>query len=287
MERLFSRISKFTRQKRREKTKKKDLYKRSNFCFIERESEVPAGFYKCVFHSNVPNLRHLLFLLLVRPRDKKAVTMGDKLQKVKVCRVLDGDTVALCRIHSNRLGKELKIRLYGIDAPERSQTYGELARLNLDAMIKDNHGIVYLQSHGRPEKYGRTLGTLYSKRHPETSTDNINYKMVLWGSAWSYRFRKEENSRPAPIVPSLDVYDTAQTEAILSKRGLWEGKYSPAIEPSKYRHAKRRKQHQEKLKRDAEKQQRKMSRKKDRQAGLSSGSGGENTDTSSETDSRS
>ena len=181
-----------------------------------------------------------------------------ELKRVHISRIVDGDTVVVSS--SKKGGKELKLRLYGIDAPESSQTYGSQSTHALTAFINDLGNEVYMQSHGRPEKYHRTLATLYTKKHPHDAIENINYKMVLWGYAWSYRFTKEEAERGGPIVPSLDTYDTAETVARLSKRGLWEDKFHPAMRPSKYRRQKRRDQRKAKRAKAREARKRKQKR---------------------------
>jgi endonuclease YncB( thermonuclease family) len=154
--------------------------------------------------------------------------------KVRVCQVVDGDTVKVCRARIDGTEKKEKLRLYGIDAPESSQTFGAVSTSTLNSIFQKTDNVVYLQRHGT-DKYGRTLATLYTTRFPKKALDNINYQMVLYGLAWSYRFKKEESRRGAPIVPPLDTFDSAETVARLSKRGLFGDNYGPATRPSDYR----------------------------------------------------
>ncbi|MFL1707055.1 thermonuclease family protein [Campylobacter sp. MOP7] len=49
----------------------------------------------------------------------------------KVIKVADGDTITIL----NPQKKQIKVRLYGIDAPEKKQAYGEKSRKFLDSMI--------------------------------------------------------------------------------------------------------------------------------------------------------
>jgi micrococcal nuclease len=153
-----------------------------------------------------------------------------------VCRVVDGDTVEVC----NRQRKhKRKVRLYGIDAPEAKQSYGPEATAALTLMLEATNNRVYMQAHGL-EKWGRELATLYTVRKPKLASQNINYMMILGGHAWSYRFTRTEGIRHKPLVPELDSYDSAQTDAKLGGRGLWSRHLSPPMQPSEYRRAKRR-----------------------------------------------
>ena len=71
----------------------------------------------------------------------------------KVVSVTDGDTV---RIVAD--GSEIKVRLEGIDAPERGQPFGTSARKYLTKRAKGK--ICRIVQTGT-DKYGRTLGELF------------------------------------------------------------------------------------------------------------------------------
>lgn len=152
------------------------------------------------------------------------------LRSVQIVSVHDGDTVT-----DNR---GLKYRLYGIDAPELKQPWGEESRRELAQILADHYNTLYVQDHGR-EKYGRTLATFYTTEKPENYWENVNFTLIRRGAAWSYRFRKEEERRRAPLVPSLDNYDIAEDSARKKKKGLWSN--PKAQRPSEFRQAQRRK----------------------------------------------
>jgi micrococcal nuclease len=67
----------------------------------------------------------------------------------EVVRVLDGDTIEV--LHSNR---PERIRLSGIDCPEKGQAYGTRAKQAASELVLG--GEVTLQTYGK-DKYGRTL----------------------------------------------------------------------------------------------------------------------------------
>ena len=114
-------------------------------------------------------------------------------------RVVDGDT-----IRAEAKGKEIKIRLIEIDAPEMDQPFG-LASKNFLIKLTSNETITYT-SEGK-DRYGRTLGKLYKKK------ENLNILMVKSGFAWVYeRYVKNQN---------LYVY---QEVAKSKNLGLWQSK---------------------------------------------------------------
>ncbi len=116
----------------------------------------------------------------------------------RVVRVADGDTVSILDARN----KQHKVRLYGIDTPERDQPYGKKSRAVLSKWVADEYvGVVVVEK----DDYGRTVGTLY---HEET---NINAAMVASGNAWWYRHYAPNNRLLA------ESEKTARKQAL----GLW------------------------------------------------------------------
>lgn len=148
-----------------------------------------------------------------------------ELRPIRIARVSDGDTVV------DTEGE--KYRLYGIDAPESSQPFGQNSKKHMENLAMKWVPQIYVQEHGR-EKYGRMLATLYATDHPTLPQHNLNYVMVEDGLAWVYRFKDEESRRHQPMVPtSLDDYEVAEEQARKEKLELWK---DPQPErPSDYR----------------------------------------------------
>ena len=69
-------------------------------------------------------------------------------------RVVDGDT-----IRAEAKGKEIKIRLVEIDAPEMNQPFGAQSKNFLNRLL--NKKDITLISQGE-DRYGRTLGEIYA-----------------------------------------------------------------------------------------------------------------------------
>lgn len=115
----------------------------------------------------------------------------------RVIVVIDGDTVLLLR-H----GHPLKVRLAGIDAPEKSQDYGMASRDALAQMVLHRQTEVETRA---IDKYGRTVALL------KIGKLNVNQEMVRRGMAWDYAYFNHDRA-----------YVALQNEARQAKRGLWQ-----------------------------------------------------------------
>lgn len=128
----------------------------------------------------------------------------------KVVAVADGDTLTLLVERT-----QVKIRLAGIDAPEKGQAFGSKSK---DALADKVFGKeVHVETQGQ-DKYGRTLGTVFVRGR------NINLEMVEGGWAWQYR--KYDTSR---------TLAEAEAKAHKAKLGLWADPH--AIPPWEWRAA--------------------------------------------------
>ncbi len=116
----------------------------------------------------------------------------------RVVRVADGDTLSLL----DKNNTQHKIRLHGIDTPERDQPYGKAAWKALSTMVAGKTvGVVVLGK----DSYGRTDGTVYLDER------NINLAMVAGGHAWWYRYYAKDDRLLA----------VTEQQAREQKRGLW------------------------------------------------------------------
>lgn len=127
-----------------------------------------------------------------------------------VSKVADGDTFTL-----NAVGQAPRaVRLYGIDAPERDQAYGELATTALAAWIDGREVRVAVED---VDIYGRLVGSVF------VNDSNINLAMVEQGHAWWY----EQYARDAFEL------ELAEQQARAARRGLWAS--GTAVEPWEWR----------------------------------------------------
>ncbi|MBB6612481.1 thermonuclease family protein [Pontibacter sp. Tf4] len=117
---------------------------------------------------------------------------GDKVVAVK-----DGDTIELLRN-----GETIKVRLYGVDSPEKTQDFGQRARQFTSDLAFGKQ--VRLIVHNK-DRYGRTVGTIIL---PDGR--NLNEELVKNGMAWHYKaYSKDKN------LANLEA------DARRYKRGLW------------------------------------------------------------------
>lgn len=115
-----------------------------------------------------------------------------------VVSVLDGDTIEV--LHTN---KAERIRLSGIDCPEKGQAYGNKAKQATSALVFGKQ--VTLQTYGK-DKYKRTLGDVLLP-----NGTNVNHELVKQGWCWWYR-------KYAPRNADLE---RLEQDARGAKKGLW------------------------------------------------------------------
>ena len=116
-----------------------------------------------------PQMRTLLLFILILLLSSPVLALTGR-----VVNVADGDTVTI--LDANK--RQNKIRLYGIDCPEKKQAFGQRARQFLAGMIAGK--TVDISDMG-PDRYGRTVGLI------ELDGISVNREMVKNGFAWVYR----------------------------------------------------------------------------------------------------
>lgn len=91
---------------------------------------------------------------------------------------MDGDTIEV--LHNK---KAIRVRLQGIDCPEKAQAFGQRAKQATSALVFAQ--TVTIASHGQ-DKYERTVGTVVL-----SDGTNINRELVAEGSCWEYGGEKQ------------------------------------------------------------------------------------------------
>ena len=114
----------------------------------------------------------------------------------RVVAVHDGDTITVMSAAG-----EVRVRLFGIDAPERGQPFSNASRHALDAMVGGRDVLVF--EHGR-DGYGRLLGRVVA------GVVDANAAQVRAGYAWVYR----RFSQDVQLI-------AFEAEAKAARRGLW------------------------------------------------------------------
>lgn len=117
-----------------------------------------------------------------------------------VVKVSDGDSFTI-----KSYGKNVRVRMYGIDAPELKQRYGKEAKKYLEDLIlgkKVELKVLY------EDKYRRKIARVYYK------SKEINLEMLRSGNVWFYEYHAKNEKE----------YRRAYEEAKREKRGLWKDK---------------------------------------------------------------
>lgn len=115
--------------------------------------------------------------------------------------VTDGDTLRVLYV-TGETKSEIKIRLFGIDAPEKSQAFGTQSKKALSDLAFGKNLTVYSKG---TDRYGRLLAWLFVGSTP------INAAMVKAGFAWHYRKYAPKETKLADL----------ETDARNNRRGLW------------------------------------------------------------------
>ena len=133
--------------------------------------------------------KYILFLcVLLKSFTAQAQLIG------KVISIADGDTFTLL-VDST----QVKIRLHGIDCPEKRQDFGQVAKKFLSEMVFNK--IVHKTNRDR---YGRTIGIVF------IDNINVNEGLLKAGLAWHYK-KYDHNS----------VWTLLEDIARAEKKGLW------------------------------------------------------------------
>lgn len=120
-----------------------------------------------------------------------------------VVSIADGDTITV--LDASR--QQHKIRLAGIDAPEKKQAFGERSRQNLAAMVFNKTVDVEWD---KRDKYGRTVGKVM------VNGVDANLAQIKAGMAWWYeKYRREQ------ALEDQRRYSEAERQARAEQVGLW------------------------------------------------------------------
>ena len=146
--------------------------------------------------------------------------------------VADGDTVTVL----DAAKTQHKIRVAGIDAPEKAQPFGEKSKQNLaDMVFRRDVEIVG----GKRDRYKRRVAKVMvadpNCRAPECpKIHDAGLMQVMSGLAWHYKqYEKEQSER------DRREYAEAEIRARGAIKGLWLDK--EPIPPWEWRHQRRKK----------------------------------------------
>jgi len=117
--------------------------------------------------------------------------------------IADGDTITIL----DREKVQHKVRLSGIDAPEKGQAFGDRSKESLSRLVFDRQ--VEAHCH-KKDRYGREVCKVM-----RGATD-VNLEQIRAGMAWWYREYANEQTPDGRAS-----YEAAEQEAREKKVGLW------------------------------------------------------------------
>ena len=136
----------------------------------------------------------------------------------RVVGVADGDTITVL----NADKAQHKIRLAGINAPEKKQAFGNRSKESLSEMVFDK--TVNVETEKR-DRYGRQIGKVL------VDGQDVNLVQVERGMAWFFWQYLREQS-----LNDRKLYEAAEDSAKAARRGLWRD--IDPVPPWNFRHNK-------------------------------------------------
>ena len=133
----------------------------------------------------------------------------------KVVGIADGDTITVL---VNR--REVKVRVAGIDAPEKKQAFGQRSKEHLSECA---FGKAVAVEWSNTDRYGRTIGIVIA--------DGVDcgLRQIKDGMAWHYKAYAK-----AQAATDRTTYAEAESQAIARKSGIWSAPHP--IPPWEFRH---------------------------------------------------
>ena len=124
----------------------------------------------------------------------------------------DGDTIKVLDADN----KLYKVRLTGIDAPERAQAFGNASRKHLASLVAGKDVSIEFS---KTDRYARVLGKV--RVQPPDCKDcgrtlDANLAQIVAGMAWWYQYYADEQP-----PQDRERYKSAVNEARKRKLGLW------------------------------------------------------------------
>lgn len=125
----------------------------------------------------------------------------------RVVGVADGDTITVLDAGL----QQHRVRLTGIDAPEKHQPFGQVSKQSLSNLV---YGKTVTITYDKQDRYGRILG-----RVGTPDGQDANLMQIQRGLAWHYKHY--ERDQPAK---ERQAYSAAEQAAQQAKAGLWADK---------------------------------------------------------------
>lgn len=145
---------------------------------------------------------HLIFWVLLAASSLSPAASGEVITG-RVVGIADGDTVTILDADK----RQHKIRLDGIDAPERGQPFGGVSKRRLSDLVAARE---VLAECSKTDRYGRQICKVL------VGDDDAGLHLIRAGLAWVF-------TRYAKGLPPdrREQYEAAESAARADRRGLW------------------------------------------------------------------
>ena len=137
----------------------------------------------------------------------------------RIVAIADGDTITLL----DSSNKQHKIRIVGIDAPEKKQDFGQRSKANL-SNVAFNQAVV--ADCRKIDRYKRNLCVVSANGR------DVGLEQIRSGMAWHYKQYAKEQPASERIT-----YERAENEAKVKRLGLWAE--TDPLPPWDWRHSKK------------------------------------------------
>lgn len=121
----------------------------------------------------------------------------------RVVAIADGDTLTLL----DATKTQHKVRLAGIDSPEKAQPFGQVCKKSLSDLSYDRAATVEAS---KRDRYGRLIGKVF------VDGRDVNLEQLRRGCGWHYKKYQDEQSLDDRLA-----YNSAEESARANKVGLW------------------------------------------------------------------
>ncbi len=124
----------------------------------------------------------------------------------KVISIADGDTITLL----DSAEKQHKIRLLGIDAPEKNQPFGSQSKQSLAEMVFSKTVVI---DFNKRDKYKRIVGKVLLEGN------DINLEQVKRGLAWHYkRYENEQELSDRSVYANEEYIARRDAKGLLADK---------------------------------------------------------------------
>ena len=137
-------------------------------------------------------------LLIFHTQEPPRLSIKIPTKNAKVVKIIDGDTFDILTNEK----KTIRIRMNGIDCPERKKDFYQSAKNALSGYIFNKEVNLFITGYDRNK---RAIAMVYH------NGDNINLAMIQNGYAWHYKKYSTDTT-----------YAKAEQQARLAKKGLWQ-----------------------------------------------------------------